>query len=258
MEQKGFGERLEAFFAGKGFYIVLFLCAAVIGVSAWAMLAGKETVVEPGVGTVDMTLAEVNEPEWEGVLPVSRTESEIFPENETLSEPLPETQLSNPTPEEVKEVSAPVEETVPAAKPQEPDTMPQFFIWPVSGEIENAYSMTALQYNRTMRDWRTHDGLDIAAALGEEVKAAATGTVSAVLDDDMYGTTVVISHGGGLVSSYSNLAAMPTVKEGDGVVAGQVIGAVGDTALCETGEVTHLHFSMALEGESVDPAAYMP
>ena len=44
-KKKGFGESLEAFFAGKGFYIVLFLCVAVIGVSAWAMLTGKGTNV---------------------------------------------------------------------------------------------------------------------------------------------------------------------------------------------------------------------
>ena len=56
-EKKSFGESLEAFFAGKGFYIVLFLCVAVIGVSAWAMLTGKGTDVEDGAGNLDMTLA---------------------------------------------------------------------------------------------------------------------------------------------------------------------------------------------------------
>ena len=41
-EKKGFGDQLEAFFEGKGFYIVLFLCAAVIGVSAWTLVAGTD------------------------------------------------------------------------------------------------------------------------------------------------------------------------------------------------------------------------
>ena len=38
------GRKLEGFFTGKGFYIVLFLCAAVIGLSAWMMAAGNETM----------------------------------------------------------------------------------------------------------------------------------------------------------------------------------------------------------------------
>jgi murein DD-endopeptidase MepM/ murein hydrolase activator NlpD len=51
---------------------------------------------------------------------------------------------------------------------------------------------------------------------------------------------------------------MPTVKEGDAVTMGSVIGAIGDTSLAETGEVTHVHFSMTVNGESADPAAYLP
>ena len=44
MSSKSSGKKLEGFFTGKGFYIVLFLCAAVIGVSAWMMAAGNETM----------------------------------------------------------------------------------------------------------------------------------------------------------------------------------------------------------------------
>jgi murein DD-endopeptidase MepM/ murein hydrolase activator NlpD len=109
-----------------------------------------------------------------------------------------------------------------------------------------------------MQDWRTHDGVDIATELGAQVKALTNGTVSAIYDDDLYGTTIVIRHRGGLESVYCNLAATPTVSVGDQVVVGQVIGAVGDTALCETGEVCHLHFAMRRDGESVDPTDYLP
>ena len=44
MSSNSSGKKLEGFFTGKGFYIVLFLCAAVIGVSAWMMAAGNETM----------------------------------------------------------------------------------------------------------------------------------------------------------------------------------------------------------------------
>lgn len=264
-KKKSFGESLEAFFAGKGFYIVLFLCVAVIGVSAWTMLTDKGTDVENS-GKLDMSLSEQNGPEQqEDAALTSKTDDSIINEPaavreqeeiQTAAEPDNGGKTGGDAPgEETKSAPAviPEEETGSASAPQ-----PDFFIWPVTGDIENGYSMTALQYNRTMKDWRTHDGLDISAELGAQVKAVTGGTVSAVFDDDMYGTTVVIDHKNGLSSTYSNLAAMPTVKAGDSVVTGQVIGSVGDTALCEVGEVTHLHFSMAIDGESVDPLEYMP
>lgn len=246
-KKKGFGDRLEAFFAGKGFYIVLFLCVAVIGVSAYAMLAGNGTDVENGF---EANLAVSEEPELVGTPPdVTLSGPEVIneaphvnlPELETASEPAPA--------EEVYAETAAQEETAPAA---------DFFVMPVAGTVENGYSMDSLAYDRTMRDWRTHDGIDFACALGDNVKAVSGGTVTRVYSDDLYGTTVEIDHGSGLKSSCSNLASVPTVAEGDMVSPGQVIGSVGDTALCETGEVTHLHFSMSLDGESVDPGEYLP
>jgi murein DD-endopeptidase MepM/ murein hydrolase activator NlpD len=245
-KKKSFGEGIEAFFAGKGFYIVLFLCAAVIGVSAWAMLRDVGTDVDSSTGKLDMTLEEE-------AAPTGNTEYTVVqePAVETVNEIESAQTL---IPEEPLPAQSTVAETVSAGV----ETSADFFVWPVSGEIENGYSMAALVYNRTMQDWRTHDGLDIAAELGAQVKAVSAGTVTQVREDDLYGTTVVIDHGNGLSSTYSNLAAVPTVAEDDRVIAGQVIGSVGSTALCETGEVTHLHFSMALDGESADPGDYLP
>ncbi|MBR6522922.1 MAG: peptidoglycan DD-metalloendopeptidase family protein, partial [Oscillospiraceae bacterium] len=137
-------------------------------------------------------------------------------------------------------------------------SLPEVFVWPVAGTVETPHSVEALVYSRTMADWRTHTGLDIAAGLGSKVIAAAEGTVEQVFSDDMYGTTVVIHHGGGLRSIYSNLAEKPTVSVGDSVALGDVIGSVGQTALAEVGDVNHLHFEMTLDGEAVDPAEYLP
>ena len=255
-KKKSFGEGLEAFFAGKGFYIVLFLCVSVIGVSAWAMLTGRETDVDNS--GLDITLEENDESVQTG-----KTDYPV------VTEPVP-TPAPKPQPSAAVEIpSEPVPTPDPTPVPEAPSPAPEpepetstasadFFIWPISGEIENGYSMTALVYNRTMRDWRTHDGVDLAAELGAQVKSAGSGVVSDVYEDDLYGTTVVIDHGAGLVSTYSNLASVPTVAAGDSEITGQVIGSVGDTALCEIGEVTHLHFSMSLNGESIDPTEYLP
>ena len=245
-KKKNFGAALEHFFAGKGFYIVLFLCVAVIGISAWTMLSGGLD----GAGEEPLSLSQ----------PIESGLTDI----PVISEP--ETQEDELAPVANIEPQAPVQQTAapqtpaaaPAPTPEESDVPPSYFVRPVAGEIENGYSMDALQYNRTMRDWRTHDGLDIAAELGSQVKAAADGRVEKVTKDESMATTVVLLHSGGLRSIYSNLAESPTVKEGDAVAAGSVIGSVGSTALSETGEVNHLHFAMSLNGKSVDPESYLP
>lgn len=65
------------------------------------------------------------------------------------------------------------------------------YLWPVDGTVTRAYAMTALAYDETMADWRTHDGIDIAADYGAVVSAMASGTVTQVYHDDRYGMTVV-------------------------------------------------------------------
>ena len=247
-KKKPFFERAEQFFAGKGFYIVLFLCVTVIGVSAWSLLTGGDTARradEIGVSAANLD-------------PVGVVNEDAVPAVRVTPQPTPvptaaPTPASTPAPTPAPaETPAPIQTPAPAAEVRD------YYIWPTAGPIENGYSMAVLTFNRTMQDWRTHDGVDIATELGAQVKALTNGKVTEVYDDDLFGTTVVISHRGGLESIYANLGAMPTVSVGDQVVVGQVIGAVGDTALCETGEVCHLHFAMRKDGESVDPTDYLP
>ena len=268
MENKRRPKGLAAFLAGKGFYIALTLCAVAIGVTAWAMVSRAKTVVE--------TQPEIN---WSD-LDAYRA-SEYTPENPFVSaspelnggEPLDVPDSGNPnnqagnTDSQAGETditpSAPeTQQDGPAEPVWNPDDagmqVQQSFYWPLNGEIDMPYAADTLLYNRTLSDWRTHEGVDIAAELGAQVMAAANGRVEHIYNDDLFGTTVVIDHTGGLKSVYSNLAEMPTVAVGDGVVAGEIIGSVGTTALAETNAGTHLHFAMTLDGQSIDPLEYMP
>ena len=245
-KKQPFFQRAEHFFAGKGFYIVLFLCVAVIGVSAWSMLTGKGA---KSAGTeLDAGIA-VSKIEPDTAVAEAEPPVTAAPKPTPAPTPAP---TAAPAPENKAPAAAPAPAAPTAAAASE------YFIRPVAGPIENGYSMAVLTFSRTMQDWRTHDGVDIAAELGAQVKAMASGTVTQVYEDDLFGTTVVISHSGGLTSRYSNLAVTPTVAVGDQVVVGQVIGAVGDTALAEAGEVCHLHFAMTKDGVSVDPGDYLP
>jgi murein DD-endopeptidase MepM/ murein hydrolase activator NlpD len=120
-----------------------------------------------------------------------------------------------------------------------------------------SYSDNKLVYDTTMDDWRVHDFINIASNLGTPVKACADGIVSDVKVDDMLGQEVIIQHGGGITSIYANLTSGVTVKKGQKVEAGDVIGAVGQTAISESALVPHLHFAITKNGQYVDPLATM-
>ena len=239
--------KLEGFFSGKGFYIVLFLCAAVIGGSAWMMASGNQKMAED---VTRMNRESLNRQRVETVILPPQTEEEM---QETMAEAdteLPQEETVQVWKEE-NSGQEPAEATV--AEAEEP-----IWLWPVLGELERSHDLERLHYDVTLRDWRTHEGVDILAPLGETVCAAHSGVVRDVRDDALYGTVVTVDHGDGTSALYANLAAMPAVETGDWVNTGDVIGAVGTTALCEIGQGTHLHFAMYLDGQGVDPLDYLP
>ena len=128
---------------------------------------------------------------------------------------------------------------------------------PVSGETVAGYAMDCLSYNATTRDWRVHNGIDIAAEAGTPVLAAADGTVYTTYEDDTMGSTVVIHHTDGYVTVYSSLDSSLLVSPGDVVTMGQQIGVVGNTALLESAIGDHVHFSVSCNDKSVDPSTFL-
>jgi len=99
-----------------------------------------------------------------------------------------------------------------------------------------------------------HSGEDYKAGLGSEVTAVARGKVGMARDLYYSGKTILLDHGGGLVSQYFHLDRM-SVKEGQVVERGEVIGNVG-----ATGRVTgpHLHFGIRLHSMRLDPSLLWP
>ena len=128
---------------------------------------------------------------------------------------------------------------------------------PVEGEVLSPYAMEVLSYNQTTRDWRIHNGVDLAAAAGTPVMAAADGQVYTVYEDDQLGMTVVIRHEGGYTTRYSSLDAGVAVSAGQNVTMGQTIGAVGTSALMENALGHHVHFAVSRNDESVDPMDFL-
>ena len=211
---------------GKGYYIALILCAAAIGITGYLYTRNvdQETVVLQETLEEDVIVGPVA---TEENVPVIATE----PAAETT---VPSTKATEPAPKKTLKTTA-----------------------PVSGQEIHGYSMEALSYNETTRDWRVHNGVDFAAEEGTQVCAAADGTVYTVYEDDSLGYTVVIRHEGGYTTRYSSLSQETCVQAGDTVTMGQTIGYVGSTALVETTMGSHLHFSVTCQDEPMDPAQFL-
>lgn len=225
--------KVRAMFGGRGFYIALVLCLAVVGVLGWYAIFGGEEPVEDVVNptpVVDQT-------------PVKPDPAVKVPDEQ---EPQPE--------KEPEVIAQPVVEPVEIVEVEE--LLPQV-ISPLDGTTVTVFSMTELLYDETMGDWRTHNGLDIQAAEGDAVKTAADGLVVEVTDDELMGTTVIIEHADGYTTQYSSLQEEPPVGKGQTVSAGDIIGYVGATAAAESTMGPHLHFSVLKDGEIVDPAEYV-
>jgi len=244
MKDNRFWRELERLATGRGFYIVLALCIAAVGVTGYYLL--------------DSVTAPLNRPDAEVQTPV----------------PLPSGQENTlpPVQTPVQPVQKPVEVTIPTEPAPEPEvpkiasqpqprptqSVPTVFTWPVKGEVLRNFSVEALAYDPTMGDWRTHAGVDVAARLGARVLCMTEGTVTEIWEDRELGTCIRVEHGGKLESVYANLSPQPTVKVGDTLEIGAILGAVGDTAQTEIGMQPHLHLEVFRDGKAMDPLELLP
>ena len=121
---------------------------------------------------------------------------------------------------------------------------------PRPGRITSPFG-TARVYNGELQG--RHLGTDFAGAVGAPVRAAGRGVVAMVADFYLAGRAIYVDHGGGVVTAYFHLSRAD-VSEGDTVVAGQRIGAVG-----RSGRVTgpHLHWVARYGAISVDPMSLL-
>ena len=144
----------------------------------------------------------------------------------------------------------------PTIDEEDTNTIPTFVL-PVVGELSVDFSDSVPVFSQTMNDYRTHLGVDIKASLGSDVIAVADGTVTNVWDDPFMGTCVSIEHSGNALSIYKNLD--PTVKDGiigASVKSGDIIGAVGESAMNEIAEEPHLHYELKVDNKHVDPKSF--
>ena len=122
--------------------------------------------------------------------------------------------------------------------------------WPVDGRLLYQFGTDVGPNNTRI----PRHGIGIGAPVGTPVKAVAGGTASVVGRMSTYLLTIILDHGGGYYSVYAQLDAT-RVKQGERVVAGQVIGTVGGAS---SDEGPHLYFEIRGQGGIVlDPVNWL-
>ena len=125
------------------------------------------------------------------------------------------------------------------------------FAWPVPA-TQRISSYYGYRIHPIYKTRKFHSGIDISAAYGNDIVAAAAGTVTMSTYNGGYGKCIVINHGSGISTLYGHNSTL-LVSNGDKVSKGQLIAKAGSTGL-STGP--HLHYEIRVNGATVDPLSY--
>lgn len=128
---------------------------------------------------------------------------------------------------------------------------PGLLLNPVGGRVGSAFGR---RFHPIFKEWRLHAGVDLSAACGTSIRAAADGVVQSVSYDSSGGHRLVLGHAGGLSTQYLHALRRYGVRAGQQVRRGQVVGLVGSTGWSTA---CHLHFGVKVNGRLVDPARYL-
>ena len=229
----------KSFWKGKGFYLALTL---VIAGAAMASFLAINSMMDK-LGATPAPQGEEDIP-WQDHTPAEEKQQNV-PVPSSSSSQQQSTGLSEPS-----SLSSSSAQSAPAAshRAQAPS-----FVSPKAGQELQVFSGDELVFNETLKDWRTHNGLDIAGAVGELVCAPRDAKVSRVYEDPQWGGVVELSSDT-LTMRLCGLSGL-NVAEGDEVNQGDTIGTIGE-APAESALETHVHVEFIENGAYVDPSGY--
>lgn len=260
----------------NGFYLALAICLVAVGIAAWSTYDAVNSYAGPESSALESQQAEEVRSGQEVDLDVSQQDGEAAnatpeesssreesssqaerdddpeaPANTTSAQETAGEVASQPTP--APESSQTEEQVLATAPLYEISTE---MIWPIeNGETLNAYSAGAPVYSKTMKDWRIHTGLDVAADNEAPVLACANGVVKETYSDNMLGNVVLVEHGDYLFY-YCGVGENFLVNPGDVVTMGQQLAVVTAVPF-EAAEEPHLHLEVRRDGVALDPQAVL-
>lgn len=147
-----------------------------------------------------------------------------------------------------------VEQDVNIAAPEISFTETDTLQLPVVGDVIMGYSMDKAVYHDTMQQYRYNPALVLSATEGENIVAAADGIVTSVYTDAQTGNTITFDLGDGYELTYGQLENI-TLKEGDIVSAGDMVGTVAKPTIYYTKEGANIYLKLTKDGEPTDPLA---
>lgn len=254
------GNKLKELLEKKGFYVALYSCAAVIVVIAGiisfnninSLNTPKPEPQSPNAMIEDETSAyEVNQSNVKSYHDSETTTNKITSEKVTENPTEITTVSQKQTTKEDKQTTTEQPSKTTGAFSMFDET--KEMSWPVSGQIVMDYSTETAIYDKTLEQYRTNDSICIAADVGTEVKAAAEGIVEKIFSDKENGKSIVLNHGNGWLTTYSQLEETVLVKEGQIVGEGELIGKVGNPSNYSIMLGSHLDFKLSKDETAQDP-----
>ncbi len=234
------------FYKEKGFYISLL--AGIVAIVAFAVICLNMVGNSPDAGNNsgdENLVVEATEEPQATVVPTKE------PETEQASKVIPaKTEKPMETPK-AKVASVTKDHTDNLHFNQESG-----LLWPVSGNVILDYSPDKVIYFKTLAQYRTNSGIVIQSKVGTKVKASTDGVVKSISKDDENGNMVTVSIGDNYTVSYGQLKNI-TVKKGDQVKEGQVIGKIADPTNYYSVEGANLFYQVKNGKETVNPMIFL-
>lgn len=131
------------------------------------------------------------------------------------------------------------------------------FMLPVDNYTSIEHYSDTMVFNSTLKRYSSHKATDFIAPEGSKVYCVWKGKVESIENTLLQGVSVTVDHGNGLKTVYNSLADGDTVKVGQTLKKGDVIGEVSATNRQENFKSAHLHFEVVENGKSIDPIKYM-
>lgn len=250
--------KFKEFTNKKGFMVAIYSCAAIVIAMTGIIASNKETKKNDEVKENQVQVEQANQ---------SNVKS--YQENQITGNGALTPKESNLTAKEEKSTEKTTDKKTSKTEKQETtekttDTKSSktgytFFddskemSWPLSGKIVMDYSMETAIYDKTLDQYRTNDTVCISGNVGDDVLASADGVIKSVSNDKENLTSVVIEHGNGWLSTYSQLQNDILVKEGDVVHEGTVIGKISEPSYKSSLLGPHLEFKVTQNDNVTDP-----